>query len=38
LVDSSTQELIRFRTGGFLRLDSDEKDEPVSFRRKVAYY
>ena len=38
LVDSTTQALIRFRQGGFLRLDSDEDDEPVSFRRKVAYY
>ena len=38
LVDSSTQALIRFRKGGFLRLDSDERDEPVSFRRRVAYY
>jgi len=38
LVDSSTQALIRFRKGGFLRLDSDEKDEPVSFKRKVSYY
>ena len=38
LVDSSTQALIRFRKGGFLRLDSDEKDEPVTFKRRVAYY
>lgn len=38
LVDSTTQALIRFRKGGFIRLDSDEQDEPVSFRRKVAYY
>jgi predicted phage terminase large subunit-like protein len=38
LVDSSTQALIRFRKGGFLRLDSDEKDEPVSFKRRVSYY
>lgn len=38
LVDSTTQALIRFRQGGFLRLDSDEDDEPVNFRRKVAYY
>jgi predicted phage terminase large subunit-like protein len=38
LVDSSTQALIRFRKGGFLRLDSDERDEPVSFKRRVAYY
>jgi predicted phage terminase large subunit-like protein len=38
LVDSSTQALIRFRKGGFIKLESDEKDEIVSFRRKAAYY
>lgn len=38
LVDSSTQALIRFRKGGFIRLDSDEQDEPTTFRRKKAYY
>jgi predicted phage terminase large subunit-like protein len=38
LVDSSTQALIRFRKGGFLRLQTDEADDPVHFRRKVAYY
>jgi predicted phage terminase large subunit-like protein len=38
LVDSTTQALIRFRQGGFLTLDSDEKDEPQQFRRKVPYY
>ncbi len=38
LVDSTTQALIRFRKGGFIRLESDEQDEPVTFRRKVAYY
>ncbi len=38
LVDSSTQALIRFRKGGFIRLDSDEQDEPTEFRRKKAYY
>jgi predicted phage terminase large subunit-like protein len=38
LVDSSTQALIRFRKGGFIRLDSDEQDEPTTFRRKTAYY
>ena len=37
LVDSTTQALIRFRKGGFMRLDSDEPDEPV-YRRKAAYY
>jgi predicted phage terminase large subunit-like protein len=38
LVDSSTQALIRFRKGGFIKLDTDEKDDIVSFRRKAAYY
>ena len=38
LVDSSSQALIRFRQGGFLRLDSDEPDEPMTFRRKTAFY
>jgi predicted phage terminase large subunit-like protein len=38
LVDSSTQALIRFRKGGFLRLNSDEEDEPLKFKRKMAYY
>jgi predicted phage terminase large subunit-like protein len=37
LVDSSTQALIRFRQGGFLRLNTDEEEEQV-YRRKVAYY
>jgi hypothetical protein len=38
LVDSSTQALIRFRQGGFLRLASDEREEIRNFRRKYAYY
>jgi phage terminase large subunit-like protein len=38
LVDSSTQALIRFRKGGFIRLDTDEPDDPILFRRKAAYY
>jgi predicted phage terminase large subunit-like protein len=40
LVDSATQALIRFRKGGFLRLDSDEEDEIQLFksRRAVSYY
>ena len=38
LVDSSVQALIRFRQGGFLRLQSDEEEEPLSFRRKATYY
>jgi predicted phage terminase large subunit-like protein len=38
LTDSATQALIRFRQGGFLRLDSDEEDEVRAFRRKRSYY
>jgi predicted phage terminase large subunit-like protein len=38
LVDSMTQALLRFRRGGFIRLDSDEEDAPLEFRRKAAYY
>ena len=37
LVDSSTQALLRFRQGGFLRLNSDEEDEPF-YSRKANYY
>jgi len=37
LVDSTSQALLRFRQGGFIRLDTDEPDEPV-FKRKTAYY
>jgi len=37
LMDSGVQALIRFRQGGFLRLDSDEEDEPFS-RVKRSYY
>lgn len=38
LVDSTTQALIRFRKGGFIRLPSDEADEPREFRPRRAYY
>jgi predicted phage terminase large subunit-like protein len=38
LTDSATQALIRFRQGGFLRLQSDEEDEEKAFRRKRSYY
>jgi predicted phage terminase large subunit-like protein len=40
LVDSSTQALIRFRQGGFLRLPSDEPDELQYFKskRNAGYY
>jgi hypothetical protein len=36
-VDSSTQALLRFRQGGFLRLSTDEEDEPI-YRKTAAYY
>jgi len=38
LVDSTTQALIRFRQGGFIRLNSDEEDEPRYFKRTAPYY
>jgi predicted phage terminase large subunit-like protein len=38
LVDSSTQALIRFRKGGFIRVNLDEEDDEVSFKRKRVYY
>ena len=38
-VDTTTQALLRYRQGGFISLDSDEKDEPRIFRRyQNAYY
>ena len=37
LVDSSTQALLRFRQGGFLRLNSDEDEQPV-LHKKANYY
>jgi len=38
-VDTTTQALLRYRQGGFISLDSDEKDEPKIFRRRLnAYY
>ena len=37
LVDSSTQALLRFRQGGFLRLNTDEEDEPF-YGKKANYY
>ena len=38
-VDTTSQALLRFRQGGFIALDSDEKDEPRFYRRRArAYY
>ena len=38
LVDSMTLALMRFRQGGFMRLPSDEPDEPVYFKRRTEPY
>lgn len=40
LVDSTSQALLRYRRGGFIRLDSDEPDEIREFksRRHAGYY
>jgi len=40
LVDSTTQALLRFRQGGFIRLPTDERDEIQYFKssRRAAYY
>ena len=41
LVDSTTQALMRFRNGGFIRLPSDEQEEEYYFkgyRHKRGYY
>jgi phage terminase large subunit-like protein len=37
-VDTTTQALLRYRQGGFIALDSDERDEPSIFRRRAAAY
>jgi len=38
-VDTTTQALLRYRQGGFVNLDSDERDElTYKYRRKAAYY
>jgi len=38
-VDTTSQALLRFRQGGFITLDSDEKDDKLSrYGRKAAYY
>lgn len=41
LVDTVSQALIRFRKGGFLRIDPDEDDDELDFyrnRRRAGYY
>ena len=37
LVDSTTQALMRFRQGGFVKLPSDYEEE-VLYRKKISYY
>ncbi len=37
-VDTTTQALLRFRQGGFITLDSDEKEDRIYTRRRAAYY
>jgi len=37
-VDTTTQALLRFRQGGFISLDTDEKDELEIFRRRRHEY
>jgi predicted phage terminase large subunit-like protein len=39
LVDSTVMALMRFRQGGFIRLPSDEPEEPIYFKqRRGGYY
>ena len=38
LVDSGTQALLRFRQGGFISIDSDEKEEEFYRHRRADYY
>jgi predicted phage terminase large subunit-like protein len=39
-VDSTTQALLRYRQGGFVKLDTDEEDDEFKYlrRRKTTYY
>ena len=37
-VDTTSQALLRFRQGGFIALDSDEKEERYHVSRRAAYY
>ena len=38
LVDSGTQALLRFRQGGFITINSDEKEEEFYRHRRADYY
>jgi predicted phage terminase large subunit-like protein len=37
IVDTTSMAMARFRNGGFIRLPSDEQDEPM-YRRRKEYY
>ena len=37
-VDTTTQALLRYRQGGFISLDSDEKEDRYHMPRRAAYY
>jgi predicted phage terminase large subunit-like protein len=37
-VDTTSQALLRYRQGGFISLDSDEREDKVFRRRQAAYY
>jgi predicted phage terminase large subunit-like protein len=37
-VDTTIMALMRFRQGGFLRLETDYEDNVVSYRKTAAYY
>ena len=37
-VDTTSQALLRYRQGGFIKLDSDEKEDSFQYRRRAAYY
>ena len=38
LVDSTTQALLRFRQGGWIRSNLDDEDDEMMYRRPVDYY
>ena len=38
LVDSTTQALLRFRQGGFVKLPSDYEEDDIYYKRKISYY
>jgi predicted phage terminase large subunit-like protein len=38
MVDCTSMALARFRNGGFIRLNTDEDDDGITYRRSSAYY